>query len=129
MRLPDLHDLDAAGVHERHGDAAHLAAAAREAKLRFHVADLKGVVSKVDLMAALEKGLALPEHFGSNWDALADCLEDADWFGSDGCVLALAHAGSYRKGHPADWSTLEDILAEAVDFWRERHKPFWVFVS
>ena len=41
----------------------------------------------------------------------------------------LAHAGPYRKAHAADWSTLEDILTEAADFWRERHKPFWVFVG
>jgi hypothetical protein len=129
MKLPDLRDLDAAGLRERHGDTAPLAAAAREAKLRFHAADFKGVVSKVELMAALEHGLGLPEHFGSNWDALADCLEDADWLGSDGCVVALAHTGIYRKAHPADWSTLEEILVEAIDFWRERHKPFWVFVG
>ena len=34
-----------------------------------------------------------------------------------------------RKAHGADWTTFEDILAEASDYWRERHKPFWVFVS
>ena len=129
MKLPDLRDAEGAGVHERHGDTAPLAAAAREAKLRFHAADLRGVGSKIELMAALEKGLRLPAHFGSNWDALADCLEDGDWLGSDGCVIALQHAAGYRKGHAADWSTLEDILAEAADFWRERHKPFWVFVD
>jgi hypothetical protein len=129
MKLPDLRDLESAGVHERHGDVAPLAAAARDAKLRLRTADLKGVGSKTELMAALEKGLALPEHFGSNWDALADCLEDSDWLGHDGCVVVLAHAGPYRKAHAADWSTLEEILAEAADFWRERHKPFWVFVT
>lgn len=129
MKLPDLRDVDSAGVRERHGDAAPLAAAARDAMLRFHAADLKGVGSKAELMAALAKGLQLPAHFGSNWDALADCLEDGDWVGTQGCVIALQHAGGYRKGHATDWSTLEDILAEAADFWRERHKPFWVFVG
>jgi hypothetical protein len=24
---------------------------------------------------------------------------------------------------------VEEIFAEAADFWRERHVPFWVFVA
>ncbi len=34
----------------------------------------------------------------------------------------------YRKAHAQDWTTLEDIFAEAADYWRELRKPFWVFV-
>jgi RNAse (barnase) inhibitor barstar len=129
MNLPDLHDLEIAGVHALRGDPHALAAAAHAAKLRFHSTDLKGVDSKAALLAALSKGLKLPPHFGNNWDALADSLEDADCVGTTGCVIALSHAGGYRKAHGVDWTTFEDILAEASDYWRERHKPFWVFVS
>ena len=84
--------------------------------------------SKSALLGALAKGLKLPEHFGNNWDALADCLEDGDWLGSHGMVIAIRHAANYRKAHAADWETLSDILSEAVEYWRERHKPFWVFI-
>jgi hypothetical protein len=129
MKLPDLHDLEMAGVHAWHGDPHALAGAAAAAKLRYLAADLKSVNSKVELMAALAKGCRLPEHFGSNWDALADSLEDGDWLGNSGCAIALTHTAAYRKAHGPDWTTLEDILAEASDYWRERHKPFWVFVS
>ena len=129
MKLPDLGDLEMAGVHAWKGDAGALAAAAAAAKLAFHAADLKDVVSKAELLAALAKGLALPEHFGNNWDALADSVEDEQWLGRRGAVIALAHTGAYRKAHAVDWTTLEDILGEASDYWRERHKPFWVFVS
>ena len=129
MKLPDLHDLEIAGVHAWQGDPHTLAAAAAAAKLRMVLADLKSVTNKVELMIALEKGLKLPEHFGNNWDALADSVEDGDWLGKNGCVLALVNTGPYRKAHGIDWTKLEDILAEASDYWRERHKPFWVFVS
>lgn len=129
MKLPDLHDLEISGVHAWHGDAQALAAAAAAAKLRFLSADLKAVTTKAELLAALAKGLKLPEHFGSNWDALADSVEDSDWLGKGGCVIALLHAGAYRKAHGVDWTMLEDILAEAADYWRQRHKPFWVFVG
>jgi RNAse (barnase) inhibitor barstar len=129
MNLPDLHDLEIAGVHALHGDGHALASAATAAKLRFLTADLKDVNSKAELLAALAKGLHLPVHFGNNWDALADSVEDGEWLGKKGCVIALSNSGAYRKAHGVDWTTCEDILAEASDYWRERHKPFWVFVS
>ena len=129
MKLPDLHDLEIAGVHAWQGDAHSLSAAASAAKLRFYAADLKDVNSKVELLAALANGLKLPEHFGNNWDALADSVEDGEWLGKHGSVVALVHAAPYRKAHGIDWTKLEDILAEAADYWRERHKPFWIFVS
>jgi len=129
MNLPDLHDLEISGVHAWQGDVHALGVAAAAAKLRFLAADLKDVNSKTELLAAIAKGLKLPEHFGNNWDALADSVEDSEWLGKHGCVITLAHSGAYRKAHGVDWTTLEDILAEAADYWRERHKPFWVFVS
>jgi len=129
MKVPDLHDLESSGIQPWSGDTHPLATAAAAAKLRFLAADLKGVNSKSELLTALAKGLDLPEHFGHNWDALADSVEDSDWLGRAGCVIVLAHAGHYRKTHGVDWTTFEDILAEAADYWRERHKPFWVFVA
>ena len=129
MKVPDLHDLEISGVHAWQGDAHPLAAAAAAAKLRFVAADLKEVNSKAELLAALAKGLMLPKHFGNNWDALADSVEDPEWLGNSGSVIALNHSAGYRKAHGIDWTMLEDILAEAADYWRERHKPFWVFVS
>jgi len=129
MKLPDLHDTELAGVHAWHGDPQALRSASTQAKLKFRSVDLHGVGSKTDVLAALAKGLALPDHFGNNWDALADSVEDEDWFGRTGCVIAITHSAEYRKGHAADWTTLEDIFAEAADYWRERHKPFWVFVD
>ena len=129
MKLPDLNDLEMAGVHGWKGDAHALTAAAAAAKLRYHSADLRSAGNKAEMLAALAKGLALPEHFGNNWDALADSVEDGEWLGKKGCVIALSNSGAYRKAHGIDWTTCEDILAEASDYWRERHKPFWVFVS
>ena len=129
MKLPDLHDTELAGVHAWRGDAHALAAAAAAAKLKLRAADLSAVGSKAELLAVLAKGLGLPDHFGNNWDALADCIEDDDWLGRTGCVIAVTRSAPYRKAHAADWATIEDIFAEAADYWRERHKPFWVFVD
>jgi hypothetical protein len=129
MKLPDLLDTEMAGVHAWRGDANALRTAAGTAKMRFSSVDLSKVVSKSDVLAALAKGLTLPDHFGNNWDALADSLEDEQWFGQHGRLVSINHSADYRKTHAADWTTLEDIFAEAADYWRERHKPFWVFVD
>jgi hypothetical protein len=118
-----------AGVHAWKGDSHAVAAAASAAKYHYFAADLKDADSKAHLLSAIAKGLEFPPHFGENWDALADSLEDEDWMGKRGCVVSLTHTAGYRKAHAADWTTLEDILAEASDYWRERHKLFWVFVS
>jgi RNAse (barnase) inhibitor barstar len=129
MKLPDLTDLEEAGVIEYHGHADAVAAAAHHAKLRYLDVDLSHADDRATLFAALAKGLALPEHFGNNFDALADSLEDRDWLGKAGCAIRLGHATHYRKTHPHEWSTLEDVLSEASTFWRERNLPFWVLVS
>ncbi len=129
MKLPDLSDIDEARVLEYHGHADAIVAAASHAKLRYLNVDLSHADDKATLFTALAKGLELPEHFGNNFDALADSLEDRDWLGKSGCVIRLGHATHYRKTHPNDWHTLEEILSEASTFWRERHLPFWVLIS
>ena len=129
MKPPDLTVIDDAGVLPWHGGPEALKSAATHAHLRFAPVDLSKALDRATLFAELDSALALPEHFGHNWDALADVLEDRDWLGRHGIVVALTHAASYKRNHPTEWGTLEDILAEAAEFWKERHAAFWVFVS
>ncbi|MGH8712941.1 MAG: barstar family protein, partial [Casimicrobiaceae bacterium] len=79
MKLPDLSAAAEAGVREWPGAPEAVKTAAAAAKLRFCALDLHGIDGKAALLAALGKTLKLPEHFGNNWDALADCVEDSDW--------------------------------------------------
>lgn len=129
MKLPDFKDVESAGVIEYHGHADAVEQAAAAAKMRFLTIDLARVDSKRTLLAAFADGLRLPEHFGDNWDALADCVEDSDWMGKSGVVIRIAHSATYRKAHANDWETAEEIFGEATEFWRERHLPFWVLVA
>jgi len=129
MKAPDLAVVDDAGVHPWTGATDALKAAAAHAHLKFAVADLGKARDRATLFAELDRTLKLPEHFGRNFDALADVLEDSDWLGKTGRVIALTHAAGYRKEHPNDWATLEELLAEAAEFWKERHMGFWTFVA
>ena len=129
MKAPDLADVDEAGVHAWTGAAEPLKTAASHAHLGFASADLARAKDRAALFAELDRALKLPDHFGHNWDALADVLEDRDWLGKGGRVILFAGSGAYRREHPNDWAMLEDILAEACEFWKERHVAFWVFTA
>jgi hypothetical protein len=129
MKAPDLTNVEDAGVRAWSGSVEPLRAAASHAQLAFSAIDLGHAKDRAALFAALDKSLALPDHFGHNWDALADVLEDRDWLGKHGRVIALTGSAAYRKEHPTDWSTLEDILSEAAEFWKELHVAFWVFTA
>ena len=129
MKPPDLAVAADAGVREWSGAHDAIKAAAAAANLKYRTVDLHGVGGKSELMESLVKGLKLPEHFGDNWDALADSLEDSDWLGSLGSVIVVRHAAAYRKSYRVECEMLEEILSEAAEYWQERHKPFWVFVA
>ena len=116
MKVPDLSTASDAGVHDWTGAPEPLKTAAAAAKLKFCSLDLHGIDNKTALLETLGKSLKLPEHFGNNWDALADCLEDSDWLGAHGIAIVLRHAAAYRKAHAADWETLSDILSEAAEY-------------
>jgi len=103
-------------------------AAAKKAGFAYFHLEGRHIARKDQLLSHVASVLRFPNHFGDNWDALADCLEDGDWLGSHGMVIAIRHAAHYQKAHASDWETLSDILNEAAEYWRERHKPFWVFV-
>lgn len=129
MKAPDLANVEAAGVHAWSGAAEPLKAAAEHAHLKFVNCSLGQAKDRAAVFGELDRKLKLPEHFGHNWDALADVLEDRDWLGKSGRVILLSGVAAYRKDHPTDWSTLEDILGEACEFWKELHVPFWVFTA
>ena len=124
-------------MSEKSEDFLSFEKALRELKMRSE--ELKKLVSEGEIRAfrdgdsmkfRVEDITALTaKAAGDSNLSFADSLEDADWIGKNGCVIAIAHSGPYRKAHGVDWTTFEDILAEASDYWRERHKPFWVFVS
>lgn len=127
MKAPDLANVEQAGVRSWAGATDSLKAAASHAQLRFSACDLSHAQDRAALFAEIDRRLDLPEHFGHNWDALADVLEDRDWLGKTGRVIVIKGVAAYRKDHPTDWTTFEDILAEAAEFWKELHVPFWVF--
>ncbi|MBD0734547.1 barstar family protein [Streptomyces sp. CBMA29] len=85
------------------------------------VLDLTGVADRQSFMDRCTERLHLPDWFGRNWDALADCLTDLSWWpvGSDGRRLRIEGWQDYAAAKPREWRIVKDILRDAETFWRD----------
>ncbi|MET9394370.1 barstar family protein [Streptomyces sp. NPDC006624] len=83
------------------------------------VLDLDGVTDKAGLMGRCARDLALPDWFGRNWDALADCLSDPGLWPEGardrGLLLVVQGWRKYAETRPEEWQVAEEIFAEATD--------------
>lgn len=111
------------------GSLAELRVAAQNLGFPLAHIDLAQARDKEDLLAALTIALRLPDWFGHNWDALADCLCDLSWKPAPGYLIYIEGYDALRATHPADFATLIEIFAEAADHWREMGVPFWSLLT
>jgi len=79
--------------------------------------DLKGVRSKKALLEALASGLKLPKHFGHNWDALDDCINDDPWGKAGSTTVVLLNTAKADERLGVHWSTLLEIFEESAASW------------
>jgi hypothetical protein len=82
--------------------------------------DVVHVFAATEPIQALAKGLAFPEWFGGNWDALEDSLSDLSWRPAKGHVLVLE---GLAPGDDA--GILVDVLRAAAEHWSARRVPFF----
>ena len=82
---------------------------------------LKGAATKAEVLDRIEKQLMLPEWFGRNWDALADCLKE-----SGGVLLFYDYQGVAAD----DFGVLLDVLRSSAEFSAGEGDPlFAIFVD
>jgi RNAse (barnase) inhibitor barstar len=129
MSVPELSAVENAGVFDWDEPIAPLEAAARSARLKCHTVELGAIKSKNALLEAFYRSLKLPDHFGHNWDALADCLMDEEWATAPGYVIVLHQSAKFQHSAPDDFETAWEIFADASEYWKEHRKPFWVFAA
>ena len=90
--------------------------------------DLARVSGKDGLLKAFARALGFPAHFGHNWDALADALEDLGWLRWSALVIELENTERLRVDAAEDWSIALDILRNAAIFWGKQGKAFVAIV-
>jgi len=72
-----------------------------------------GVTSKEALLEELYQRLRFPEYFGSNWDALDECIRDLSWLPTGPVVLK--HHDLPLAGDVDGQKTYLSILRDAVE--------------
>jgi RNAse (barnase) inhibitor barstar len=125
-----LRNAEAAGSREYPpAELLALKAASDELQFPFAHIDLSTAQDKEDLFAALSIALRLPDWFGHNWDALADCLCDLSWKPAPGYVVYIEGHDALRHAKPADFDMLIEIFGEAAAYWSEEGIRFWTLFS
>ena len=73
-----------------------------------------GFHSKLQLFSELQTLLRFPEYFGSNWDALEECIRDLAWLPLPGLVV-LIHRDLPLESDLANLKIYLSILTGAVE--------------
>ena len=66
------------------------------------------------LFRVLAAGLRFPAYFGSNWNALDECLHDLEWLKESTVLLAVRNAQRLLEQEPEGLAILLRILASAT---------------
>lgn len=83
--------------------------------------------SKNDLLEFLGQALGFPDYFGSNWDALEECLKDLTWVAAK--RIFLRHEPGFVQLPENDMKIYAEILLRTVSYWKsnKEHEFFFVF--
>ncbi|GAA2916805.1 hypothetical protein GCM10010524_54170 [Streptomyces mexicanus] len=105
--------------HEDPGEGPH-ADPHQDLSDRFLVTlDLGGVTDKAALMDRAARALRLPDWFGRNWDALADCLGDRTVWpaaaAERGLLLVVRGWRAYAETNPEEWRIAQEVFAQAAE--------------
>jgi hypothetical protein len=121
---------DNSGVYSiSRDDLPDIGKAAAQAGLALFRMDLAGVDRKSAFLDTTASALHFPSYFGSNWDALEDCLTDLSWIEATGYVLLIENAEDFSRNEPEEWSTAHSILLDAAAYWRKNGIRFFVMLA
>lgn len=118
-----LYRLVARPAHER---LARLADAAGFAYLHL---DAEGAADKDAFLAAVSRAFDFPDYFGSNWDALLDCLTDLSWRAASGYLIFIEGLQTLAENAPREFGTALEILDDAARTWSEQGVPCVVAIA
>lgn len=116
------------GIHLWHGafDVADVRHAVEHAGWGFgHVDGWRGADGKASFLAAVGEALDFPDHYGQNFDALADCLHDIG-AGRDGVVLLWDGWATLARADEKAFDIALTVLGSRVH--ADRGVPFSVLL-
>jgi hypothetical protein len=105
------------GIYRWHGafDVPDVRHTVEHAGWRFAHFDGWGAESKAEFLDGLGTALDFPDHYGRNFDALADCLHDVVAGDSEGTVLLWDGWGPFARADRKAFSVALSVLGTRVN--------------
>lgn len=117
-----------AGIyHLPHSDRQALKQAVRALGYGWLQADLGERRRIAPALEKLGSDLGLPDWYGANYDALADCLTDLSWNSAPGYALLITAADELYAHDETAFATLNEVFTAIIGNWQDAKVPFWVF--
>lgn len=98
-----------------HFDVADVRRTVEHAGWRFAHLDGWTTETKAEFLEAIGAALQFPEHYGRNFDALADCLTDVAADDSEGTVLLWDGWGPFARAEERAFSVALTVLGTRVN--------------
>lgn len=108
---------------------AALETATARARFCLLSASIAKASSTEEVLSELGSAFQFPIWYGTNFDALCDCLTDPDWQPAKGHVLLINGLANLRAADPDDFATLIEVLQTAAETRRASHTPFWILID
>lgn len=129
MRYDRLFQSLPSGVYAAPALVGPLRAAAKGAGIVWYDFDLKDVAGREDLLRRAAEVFSLPGYFGSNWDALHECLVELASGGTAGVIVHWRRGSELVRRAPEAVATALEILDDAARYWRSTGRIFIVAVD
>jgi len=108
--------------------AATLAhAAERHGWRAFHL-NGSDLATKAQFLIASARAMDFPSHFGHNWDAFEESLNDMSWAPAQGYLVVFDGVAHFAQAQPDEFGVALDILRESVKRWQKMGIPLIVLL-
>jgi len=125
-----LSDVKQCGLYQLVRGPEEVVHAAKEAGLAVFRIDIGPAHNKQDFLAQIAKSLSFPDWFGTNWDALNDCLGDLDWLSvKNGYVLVFEKTDRFFSNHKQEFDHAKAVLSASAEYWKAQGRPFWALIE
>ena len=93
--------------------------------------NVSGCNNTQDLLAELGRALSFPNWYGTNFDALHDCLTDWDPRPqtASGHLLLISGLSTLSKGICDDLPTLIEVFRSAIEVRKQLSPPLWILID
>ena len=114
----------------RSSNISDIVAYAQENNFELFYVDGKGVINKGTLLQILGVVMHSPISHQQSWDKFRADITDLSWIDPcNGFILFYENYKNLLSFNPKDWITFLGILNDAIEFWKQRKQPLYIFFS